>query len=524
MEQSHTPDRTASDGQGADRPDVAVSGGSVPTGPNTGPAVGRTDPTHHDLYRRPGGPSIPFRRPSAEGSADAPPTGKARAGALPAADEPAGPVLLPLLPAQRPASGPQGPATSGDSAGRPWERPTTDPDRELPAAQPGPQDDELYPPFTLVDDLFLADDGPDLPIPVTAAHPYQPDDPASTQTGAAFAADGYEEVSPIDPEGPFAAGLLRGGVTSPMSDTIRPPAAQFAPATVRSGRRILGLRTGVFVAVVLAAMLVLTGAVTAVLTAGAKLTDIGRTAAGPPTADTEGGSTGLPPVAVDPAPAGPGAAASPEPTEIDTAPADANTASAARNGLDEATFQLVNGTTTVDLRAADLGADLYRISTPTGSSVLPRPLLQGDRVQLHLVRSGQDGPGAVEITLNSQVRWRLQITGGAAAHVIDMSDGRLAGLDLAGGATRIDVTLPRARGTVKIRMTGGVNQFAVNTPPGTPVRLRIGSGAAQVVLDGQIHRGIAPGKEFSPNRWKSVDDRVDLDAVAGVGTFTLSRY
>ncbi|GFJ92543.1 hypothetical protein [Phytohabitans rumicis] len=108
----------------------------------------------------------------------------------------------------------------------------------------------------------------------------------------------------------------------------------------------------------------------------------------------------------------------------------------------EAQFDLVTGTTTVNLRSADLGGDLYRISTAEGSDVLPRPVHEGDQVNLHLVQSGESGPGAVDIQLSSRVTWKLRLTGGAATHVVDMGGGRLTGLDLIGGAARAELTLP----------------------------------------------------------------------------------
>src|SRR5260221_10571763 len=43
----------------------------------------------------------------------------------------------------------------------------------------------------------------------------------------------------------------------------------------------------------------------------------------------------------------------------------------ARDGLDDATVDVVSGATTVEVRAADLGDRLFRVSTPDGSGLVP---------------------------------------------------------------------------------------------------------------------------------------------------------
>jgi hypothetical protein len=204
------------------------------------------------------------------------------------------------------------------------------------------------------------------------------------------------------------------------------------------------------------------------------------------------------------------------------APTD-RVATAALGDRREAAFDLVTGTTSVTVRSADLGADLYRIVTPRGSDILPRPILKGGEVDLHLVPSGEEGPGAVDVLLTSRVSWQLRLTGGAVNHVVDMRAGKLTGLELVGGATRAELTLPRPTGTVPIRMTGGVNQFLIHAPAGVLTRVRVGSGANSVNLDRLTETQIAPGTVFTPDGWARGRTRYDIDAAAGVATIRLDR-
>jgi hypothetical protein len=107
---------------------------------------------------------------------------------------------------------------------------------------------------------------------------------------------------------------------------------------------------------------------------------------------------------------------------------------------------------------------------------------------------------------------------------IDLSGARLAAVVLAGNAARIDLTLPRPDGTLTVRMNGGVTSFTVRSAQRVPVRVRIGGGAGEVVLDGETHSGVAAGALFTPARWADAVDRIDVDADAGMAALTVSGY
>ncbi|MFJ6198882.1 hypothetical protein [Micromonospora sp. NPDC092111] len=228
-----------------------------------------------------------------------------------------------------------------------------------------------------------------------------------------------------------------------------------------------------------------------------------------------GGRGGVPPVTVaaEPGAAEPGAA------EV----AAGQPATAPVGGLRRATFELMDGVTSFRLGTEDLGDELYRISSPADAGVVPRPEVLGDRVQLRVVRGDKAGRNAVDVLLNSRLPWRLRLVGGVSEHVLDLTHGRLAGVELVGGAARVGLRLPSTSGTLTVRMTGGVNQFTVRAPGAPPVRVRAGSGAGSVVLYDDRHTGIAAGATLSSPNWDRSVDRVYLDLVAGAGTVTVAE-
>jgi hypothetical protein len=210
------------------------------------------------------------------------------------------------------------------------------------------------------------------------------------------------------------------------------------------------------------------------------------------------------------------------PSARPSAPATSNTISAPANAASAATFELVSNATSVNLRTAALGTDLYRITTAKNSAV-PQVKTTDAGIRLFLVNPSKRIDTTVDIVLNSRIRWSLTMTGGVRNSVLNFAGTTVGSVDLNGGATRIDLTLPPPRGTTPVRMSGGANQFQIRTTGAVPVRLRIRKGAGKVVFNGQTDNGVARGATFTSPDFADGGDRIDVDAIAGVGTLTVGR-
>jgi hypothetical protein len=192
------------------------------------------------------------------------------------------------------------------------------------------------------------------------------------------------------------------------------------------------------------------------------------------------------------------------------------------DGVTEATFDLVDGAGSVRMRAAALGTDLYRVTTPTGSDVAPRIDRDGGTLKLYLPHGSKGAPDEVDIVLNAGIRWTLRLDGGAEHKTVDLTAATVEAVDLGGGARTIELALPAPKGRMPVRMAGGVDQFRVSLPGATPVRVRVQSGAGAVTLPGSTYRGIAPGRSFTANGWGSGARGVDVLAEAGMATLTVT--
>ncbi|MEV4622099.1 hypothetical protein AB0J74_25735 [Asanoa sp. NPDC049573] len=200
-----------------------------------------------------------------------------------------------------------------------------------------------------------------------------------------------------------------------------------------------------------------------------------------------------------------------------------HTVHGSRDGLDEATFSLVSGVTTLILRVDDLGDDLYVVRTPDGSRIAPRVNADGGDVRLLVEDTGQAGPATVDVALHRAVRWHLRLGGGAEDEQVDLSGGDVSTVEFVAGVARISLTLPEPRGTVPVRMTGGAGDFQVRLTGDAPARVRVGGGAGSLVIDGVARSGIPGGTVVEGTGWSSARDRYDIDAAAGVSSLVLAR-
>ncbi|MDI6101996.1 hypothetical protein QLQ12_25585 [Actinoplanes sp. NEAU-A12] len=185
-----------------------------------------------------------------------------------------------------------------------------------------------------------------------------------------------------------------------------------------------------------------------------------------------------------------------------------------------ATFELLAATDRVQVRIADLGEDLYRISSPEGTGIRPSADVRDDRLRVDVTRDNAGTGGEVEVLLAAKVRWTIRFSGYSAERIVDLSAGRIKGIELVGGTRRAEMTLAQAAGTVPMKITGGIEELTLRAPTGSPVRIKVGGGAGTVTAGARTLRDVAPGSTLTPKDW-TTGNRYDIDAVAPVTLLTV---
>lgn len=197
-------------------------------------------------------------------------------------------------------------------------------------------------------------------------------------------------------------------------------------------------------------------------------------------------------------------------------------ASAPIEGRTEASFDLVSAVTKVTLRSADLGDMLYRVTTAEDSGMLPKPVLERQGVQLNLTPEGAavTGTGELDVTLSSRVTWSLRFSGGADERQLDLEQGKIGAISFQGGSRRTSIRLPEAAGTVPVRIDGAIDELAMTSPTGNPVRVKVNGGAQTVAAGARTLTDIEPGSTLTPKGW-ATDDRYDVEAKSRVTLLTV---
>ena len=126
-----------------------------------------------------------------------------------------------------------------------------------------------------------------------------------------------------------------------------------------------------------------------------------------------------------------------------------------------------------------------------------------------------------ELVLNANVPWEVELQGGAVHMTAQLNSASLRSFVVGGGASDVTLVMPAPEGTVPVRVEGGVNNVAIHRPPGTPVRVRIGSGASRLALD-----ALQFGSVGGEIRWQTPDfdasvDRHDIDIRGGARRLTI---
>jgi hypothetical protein len=126
-----------------------------------------------------------------------------------------------------------------------------------------------------------------------------------------------------------------------------------------------------------------------------------------------------------------------------------------------------------------------------------------------------------EILLSGRVPWAIKASMGVSDVVADLEDLELTDLEISGGASRLEVRLPRPKATVRVRIGAGASNLELIRPPAVPVRVRVGGGASKLAIDG-VRVGAAGGK----TDWRSpdfdlVEGRYDVEIGAGASKVTV---
>jgi hypothetical protein len=121
-----------------------------------------------------------------------------------------------------------------------------------------------------------------------------------------------------------------------------------------------------------------------------------------------------------------------------------------------------------------------------------------------------------EIVLNAMVPWRLEVRGGVADLAADLTDVALSSIEVGGGVSRLDASLPAPAGDVDVRIRGGVSHLKLHRPAGAAASVHVGGGASDISLDDLRLGAVGGGIDWKTPGFDDADDRYEIRIGGGV--------
>ena len=127
----------------------------------------------------------------------------------------------------------------------------------------------------------------------------------------------------------------------------------------------------------------------------------------------------------------------------------------------------------------------------------------------------------VEVALNSSIPWEIRVRGGASRLDADLSGLRLSSFEVAGGASRVELRLPKPSNTVHLRVDGGASNVTISRPEGVAARVRVGGGATKLSLDDQHFGAIGGETRLESPDYATAVDRYEIEVTGGANNLTV---
>jgi hypothetical protein len=120
-----------------------------------------------------------------------------------------------------------------------------------------------------------------------------------------------------------------------------------------------------------------------------------------------------------------------------------------------------------------------------------------------------------QVTLNRDVAWDLRVRRGVAHLDADLRELRVTAVEVRQGASRVELRLPRPTGVVPVRIGGGASHVRIRRPAGTPARLHVARGVADLTFDEQEFGAVGGRLRLESREAGGGDGRYEVEVSGG---------
>ncbi len=184
-------------------------------------------------------------------------------------------------------------------------------------------------------------------------------------------------------------------------------------------------------------------------------------------------------------------------------------------------LRLLSGASDVIIYADPSTGDLYHSHF---EGVVPEVWAEGGVVNIRYPRFfhpfGQQGCSS-KVVLNAAIPWHIEVRDGASKLTADLSQLKLGSFEVSGGASKVELTLPRVSGLAPVRILGGASNVVIHRPEGVATRVCIVGGSTNLTFEDQ-HFGAVGGEVSlqSPN-YEGTPERYDITITGGASNVAI---
>ena len=128
---------------------------------------------------------------------------------------------------------------------------------------------------------------------------------------------------------------------------------------------------------------------------------------------------------------------------------------------------------------------------------------------------------ANEILLNGSIPWDVEVRGGASNLAVNLGELKLSSLEIKGGASKVELTLPSPSGTIPLRVLGGAEGLTVRRPKGVAARVYVSRGASELMLDEQRHGAVGGETSLQSPDYEHAAHRYDIEVSGSASGLTI---
>ena len=193
--------------------------------------------------------------------------------------------------------------------------------------------------------------------------------------------------------------------------------------------------------------------------------------------------------------------------------------------LSQATLDVNAGAATMTVEGSTaLGSDLYRAHIEYKGS---KPGVSLDRTTGTLRISQINDLGffasrrfVIDLQINSAIPWSLIGDTGSTNATLRLAAVKVGSIKLTTGASRMDISLGRPTGIVRINVDGGAINLRLHRPSGSEVLIHVSGGAVSLDADGRQVHGIGD-ESWQSTGYDGAADAYQVDVSGGASTVTL---